>query len=68
MHKITKLSSNETVLNKNVGEMSHGCPLECFSHSLLKIKFGTSLRSWSFNIDKCRSGWGCCGNKIIFLS
>ena len=69
MHRITKLLSNEMpILNENVGEMSHGCPSEYFSDSLLKIKFGTSLHNWSFNIDKHRSGRGCCGNKIIFLS
>lgn len=56
------------ILNKNMREMPHACPFECFSHSLLKIKFGTSLCSWSFNIDKRKSGRGCCGNKVIFLS
>ena len=43
MHKMTKFGSNEMpILNKNAEEMSRGCPFGCFSHSLLKIKIGTS--------------------------
>lgn len=49
-----------------MGKMSHGCPFGRFSHSVLKIKFETSLHNLCFNRDKHRSGRVVVAIKLFF--